>query len=126
MSRVEGRFTFAKEELRWSPMALRYKLVVFVPLTHADAVRQAIGEAGAGKLGKYAFCSFSSRGVGRFLPEEGANPAIGSVGEFEQVEEERIEVTCNVDVVGNVLAAMKRVHPYEEVAYDLYPLEVWE
>ena len=107
-------------------MALRYKLVVFVPLTHTDIVRQAIGEAGGGKLGKYAFCSFSSRGVGRFLPEEGASPAIGSVGEFEQVEEERIEVTCNVDVVGNVLAAMKRVHPYEEIAYDLYPLEVWE
>lgn len=107
-------------------MPLKYKLVVFVPLTHTDIVRQAIGEAGGGKIGKYSFCSFSSRGVGRFLPEDGANPAIGSVGAHEQVEEERIEVTVDAQVVRNVIAAMKQVHPYEEVAYDLYPLETLE
>ncbi len=56
------------------------KIVVYVPLSHADAVRQALGEAGAGKIGDYSFCSFSSRGIARFKPEEGADPAIGGIG----------------------------------------------
>ena len=101
----------------------QHKIVVYVPLTHTDAVREAIGTAGGGKLGKYSFCSFSTRGVGRFKPEEGAHPHIGKVGELEQVEEERIEVTCDSRVVGNVIAAIKRVHPYEEVAMDVWQLE---
>lgn len=100
------------------------KIVVYVPLSHADQVRQAIGEAGGGQLGKYTFCSFSTRGVGRFKPGVGAKPAIGTVGQFEQVEEDRIEVTCHKDVVENVIKAIKKVHPYEEVALDVYSLEV--
>jgi hypothetical protein len=101
----------------------QHKIVVYVPLTHTDAIREAIGTAGGGKLGKYSFCSFSMRGIGRFKPEEGAHPHIGKVGELEQVEEERIEVTCDSRVVGNVIAAIKRVHPYEEVAMDVWQLE---
>ena len=101
----------------------KYKLIVYVPVTHAKAVRQAIGEAGGGKLGNYSFCSFSSKGTGRFKPEQGANPAIGQVGKLEEVEEERVEVTCNADVLDAVITAMKRAHPYEEVAYDVYALE---
>ena len=69
----------------------QYKLVIYVPLDHADKVREAIGQAGGGKLGKYSFCSFSTCGVGRFRPDEGAHPTIGEVGKLEQVEEERIE-----------------------------------
>ena len=107
-------------------MATQYKLVVYVPVSHADQVREAMGNASGGKLGKYSFCSFSSRGTGRFKPEEGAHPYIGKVGELELVQEERIEVTIDANVVGNVIAAMKSVHPYEEVAYDLYPLEALE
>jgi len=103
----------------------QHKIVVYVPLDHADKVREAIGKAGGGKLGKYSFCSFSTPGVGRFVPDEGAKPHIGEVGKMEQVEEERIEVTCNTDVVGNVIAAIKRVHPYEEIAMDVWPLESW-
>lgn len=99
------------------------KLVVFVPVTHADAVRQAMGEAGAGKIGNYTFCSFSSRGIGRFLPNAGANPAIGEVGRLESVDEERIEVVCERSTLHDVIAAMKSAHPYEEVAFDVYPLE---
>lgn len=101
----------------------QHKIVVYVPLTHTDAVREAIGNAGGGKLGKYSHCSFSTRGIGRFRPDEGANPHIGSVGKFEEVEEERIEVTCDSRVVGNVIAAVRRVHPYEEIAMDIWPLE---
>ena len=107
-------------------MPLKYKLVVYVPIKNADEVRNAIGLAGGGKIGKYSHCSFSSRGTGRFKPERGANPHIGEVGKLESVDEERIEVTLDAKVVRNVIAAMKRSHPYEEIAYDLYPLEVWK
>jgi len=99
------------------------KIVVFVPESHADAVREAMGAAGAGKIGNYTHCSFSSSGMGRFKPEEGAHPAIGSVGIPEVVSEERIEVVCSRNLLGDVVAAIKKVHPYEEVALDIYPLE---
>ncbi len=99
------------------------KIVVFVPETHTDIVREAMGKAGAGKLGNYSYCSFSSKGVGRFRPEAGANPHIGQVGKLEEVAEERIEVTCSRDRLDAVVAAIKEVHPYEEVAMDVYALE---
>lgn len=99
------------------------KLVVFVPESHTDAVRKAMGEAGAGRIGNYSFCSFSTKGVGRYRPESGANPSIGEVGKFEQVIEERIEVVCERAKLQQVLTAIKKVHPYDEVALDIYPLE---
>ena len=101
---------------------MKVKLVVYVPIAAADRVRQAIGRAGAGQIGKYSLCSFSSRGQGRFLPLAGAKPAIGQVGQIEVVEEERIEVTCEEDLLTKVIKAMKDAHPYEEVAYDVYQL----
>lgn len=99
------------------------KIIVYVPFTHADIVREAIGQAGGGRLGKYSFCSFSIRGIGRFKPEAGAEPHIGTVGKLEAVEEERIEVTCEASNVAAVIAAIRSVHPYEEVALDVYPQE---
>lgn len=99
------------------------KIVVFVPESHADIVREAMGRAGAGKIGNYTFCSFSSRGIGRFKPETGANPTIGEVGRLESVEEERVEAVCERGKLKAVIEAIKRVHPYEEVALDAYPLE---
>ena len=98
------------------------KLVVTVPLSHADVVREAMGKAGAGRIGKYEFCSFSVKGTGRFRPLDGANPAIGSIGDLEAVEEERIEVTCDQSILDDVIAAIKGVHPYEEIAIDIYEL----
>jgi hypothetical protein len=100
----------------------KVKIVVTVPLTHADIIRKAMGDAGTGKQGNYSHCSTSILTTGRFLPLHGANPYIGSVGKPEEVKEERIEVTCDYVLVSEVLAAMKLVHPYEEVAYDVYPL----
>lgn len=102
---------------------MTYKLTVTVPLTHTDIVRQAIGEAGGGKVGNYSFCSFSVRGTGRFKPLAGAEPHIGSVGKLEEVEEERIEVTCDDAVLKDVIAAIKKVHPYDEIALDVYKLQ---
>ncbi len=102
---------------------MKYKLVVFVPLESADKVREAIGSAGGGKIGNYSHCSWSTRGVGRFLPLDGANPAIGEVGKMEAVEEERIETVIEEQFLTSVISAMKKAHPYEEVAYDIYKLE---
>jgi hypothetical protein len=99
------------------------KIVVTVPESHADIVREAIGRAGAGHIGNYSFCSFSSKGMGRFKPEKGAHPAIGEVGKIESVEEERIEVICDRSILKDVVAAIKKVHPYEEIALDIYLLE---
>ncbi len=99
------------------------KVVVFVPKSHADKVREAMGKAGAGIIGNYTFCSFSSRGTGRFKPGAGARPKIGKVGSLEAVEEERVEVVCPRERLDAVLQAVKKVHPYEEVALDVYPLE---
>jgi hypothetical protein len=99
------------------------KLVVFVPVSHADIVRQVLGEVGAGKMGNYDFCSFSSRGTGRFRGNENSNPTIGKAGQFEEVEEERIEVVMPREILKEVIEKMKAVHPYEEVAFDVYPLE---
>jgi len=100
------------------------KLVVFVPESNADDVRKALGEAGAGRIGNYSYCSFSIKGTGRFLPEEGANPAIGKVGDIESVAEERIEVACEKSKVKDIIGAIKTVHPYEEVVIDIYPMLV--
>jgi len=99
------------------------KFVVFVPLSHADVVRQALGEAGAGKIGNYDFCSFSSRGTGRFRGNEKTNPALGKAEKYEAVEEEKIEVIVPREILKNVIKKVKAVHPYEEMAFDIYPLE---
>ena len=99
------------------------KLVVTVPVTHADIVRDAIGKTGLDRVGNYGYCSFSTKGVGRFLPLDGANPAIGEVGVLEMVEEERIEISCTREGVLEIIAAIKSVHPYEEPVIDVYSLE---
>lgn len=98
------------------------KLVVFVPKSHTDIVRQAIGDTGAGKIGNYSHCSYSVDGIGRYKPLEGANPHIGQVGKFEEVREERIECVCQKDKAKEVMTAIRKVHPNEEVLFDIYPL----
>lgn len=101
---------------------LRVKIVTFVPLADADRVRFALGSAGAGAIGEYSFCSYSVIGKGRFTPSDKANPHIGLNNQSEVVDEERIEVVCNRGDAKTVISAMKQVHPYEEVAFDIYPL----
>ncbi len=98
------------------------KLVIYAPFSHADVIRKALGEAGAGKIGNYSFCSFSSSGKGRFLPNDAARPAVGEPGKHEVVEEERIEVVCPKELLQTVLSAVREMHPYEEMAFDIYPL----
>ena len=100
------------------------KLVVFAPLDAADAVRAAMAEAGAGRIGDYDQASFTSPGEGRFRPLEGANPAIGAVGRAEVVDEVRIESVLDRRLRAEVVAAMLQAHPYEEPAYDVIELAV--
>lgn len=99
-----------------------YKVVVTVPENEADKLRQAIGSAGGGKVGNYTHCSFSVKGTGRFLPIDGAKPAIGQLGQLEEVAEERIEITCDGENVKAVVAAIREAHSYEEPAIDVYEL----
>jgi len=98
------------------------KLQVYIPKTHSDTLRTALAEAGAGQIGDYDACSFSVSGMGRFRPNENANPFIGKSGDLEQVEEEKVEAIIPQHALGTVLAAMKKNHPYEEVAYDVIAL----
>lgn len=103
----------------------RYKIVVYVPESHADKLREVLGNAGAGKVGDYTHCTFTIKGVGRFKPGEGSNPTIGEVGKLEEVAEERIETVCEAEKLEGILKAIKAAHPYEEPATDVYPLEVF-
>lgn len=99
-----------------------YKLAVFVPTSHLVTLRKALGDAGAGWIGKYSHCTFSSPGQGTFMPGEGAKPWLGKVGALEEVEEYKLETIVPGYRLPSVMAAMKSAHPYEEIAYDLVPL----
>jgi dinuclear metal center YbgI/SA1388 family protein len=117
---------FGLRDLRpLAPSAARplLKLVVYVPADHADAVREAITAAGAGHIGNYADCTFSTPGEGTFRPGADTDPFIGTPGVLERVAEVRLETVVPKAVLGRVLPAMLAAHPYEEVAYDLLPLE---
>jgi hypothetical protein len=97
-------------------------IVFTVPESHADAVREAMGRAGAGRVGNYSFCSYSAKGIGRFMPNQGSHPYLGKEGVLEEVAEERIETVCSKDVLDHVLEEIKKAHPYEEMVIDIYPV----
>ena len=101
---------------------MRFKLVYFVPEAARDATREAVFAAGSGVIGEYERCSWYTKGTGTFLARAGADPAVGEVGEEEHVEEYRVEVVVPEEALGAVVEALRDAHPYEEVAFDLYPL----
>ena len=100
----------------------RHKLVWFVPEEALDATRDAVFAAGAGRIGDYERCSWFTAGTGTFLGGEGTEPTIGRAGQEERTPELRVETVVPDDRVEAVVAALIAAHPYEEVAYDLYPL----
>jgi len=109
--------------LRSGMIMSEYMNVSFnVPLEYADKVREAMALAGAGRVGEYTHCSFSVKGTGRFKPSCHANPFIGSVGELECVEEEKVETYCHVKDLEYVVEAIKHAHPYEEMIIDIKPI----
>jgi len=98
------------------------KLVWFVPEEALDATRDAVFGAGGGVIGEYERCSWYTAGTGTFLAHEGASPAVGGVGQEERVAEYRVEVVVPEESLAAAVEALREAHPYEEVAFDLYPL----
>ena len=98
------------------------KLVVFVPAEALDAVRDAVFAAGAGRIGEYERCSWYTEGTGTFFAGEGAEPTVGERGREEHVPELRLETVYPVEREAEVVRALRAAHPYEEPAFDLYPL----
>ena len=103
-------------------MSERRKLVVFVPTEALDAVREALFAAGAGRIGNYERCSWHTLGTGTFRGGEGSAPSVGSAGRDERVQEARLETVYPVAREEEVVRALRDAHPYEEPAFDLYPL----
>ena len=100
----------------------RVKIIVTVPIENVEDVRNAMCEAGAGIIGNYNYCSMSTKCIGTFKPNEKANPYIGENNKLEYVEEEKLEVVCEVGKVKNVISTLRQIHPYEEPAIDIIPL----
>ncbi|MBI2430141.1 MAG: Nif3-like dinuclear metal center hexameric protein [Ignavibacteriales bacterium] len=98
------------------------KVVVFVPLQHVERVAESMHDAGAGTFSKYDTCSFRTEGTGTFRGMRDAQPFLGEVGKLERAQEIRLEMLCETWKINAVLSAMMKAHPYEEVAYDIYPL----
>jgi hypothetical protein len=98
------------------------KLVVFVPESALEAVRDALFEAGAGRIGEYERCSWYTAGTGTFLGGEAADPSIGERGREERVPELRLETVFPAERQREVVAALRAAHPYEEPAFDVYEL----
>ncbi|MFC4558836.1 Nif3-like dinuclear metal center hexameric protein [Virgibacillus kekensis] len=99
------------------------KISVFVPHSHKETVRNALSESGAGHIGDYSHCTFQSNGQGTFMPLEGTDPYIGKQNELEVVDEVKIETIIPENKLKNAIDSMVEAHPYEEAAYDLFPLE---
>ncbi len=98
------------------------KLVVFVPREALAAVRDALFEAGAGRIGDYERCSWYTEGTGTFLGGEGTDPTVGKKGREERVMELRLETVFPADRQAEIVQALRSAHPYEEPAFDIYPL----
>lgn len=99
-----------------------YKLAFYVPETHLEAVKQAVFATGAGLIGNYDCCCWQVLGQGQFRPLDGSNPFLGQAGSIEVVEEYRVELVCEDNVIGKAIAALRDSHPYEEPAFDVWQL----
>ena len=115
---------FGPAVLKPHPASL--KMVTFVPEDSLPQVRSALAEAGAGVIGEYRECAFAHRGIGSFRGSERSNPSIGERGVLEEVEEYRLEMLCPKSRLDRIIQALWLSHPYEEVAYDLYPLAAYQ
>lgn len=96
-----------------------FKLCFYVPQSHLEQVKQAVFDAGAGRIGNYEHCCWQIEGLGQFRPLSGSNPAVGQLDRLETVIEYRVEMVCKKELIKNVVAALKSAHPYEEPAYDV-------
>ncbi len=100
----------------------KVKIIVTIPMDKLNKVRNAICEIGAGKIGNYTHCSVTTKCIGTFKPTEAASPYIGKKDKLEFIEEEKLEVRCDIDKVRDIILKIREVHPYEEPAIDIIPL----
>ncbi|WP_373073140.1 NGG1p interacting factor NIF3 [Sulfurimonas sp.] len=100
-----------------------YKLNYFVPTETKEKTKKALFDIGVGKIGNYECCSWETLGHGQFKPMQNANPSIGEVDKLEVLEEYKIEMICSDDLIKKAVETLKDVHPYEEVAYEVFKLE---
>ncbi|MBE9560206.1 MAG: NGG1p interacting factor NIF3 [Proteobacteria bacterium] len=99
-----------------------YKICVYVPENSVENVKQALFDAGAGRIGNYDSCCWQTDGIGQFRPLSGSNPTIGSLDEVERISEVKIELVCEDELVEGAVKAMRGAHPYEEPAFDVWEL----
>ncbi|WP_409524753.1 NGG1p interacting factor NIF3 [Nitrincola sp. MINF-07-Sa-05] len=100
-----------------------YKLCFFVPEADLEVVKQALFDAGVGRIGDYDGCCWQTLGTGQFRPLSGSNPHIGKQDALEKVAEWKVEMVCDDQLIRQAVATLKQAHPYEEVAYDVWRLE---
>lgn len=100
-----------------------YKICFYVPTTYSEQVKNAMFAAGAGKIGNYSCCAWQVEGEGQFMPLQGSNAFIGDIDKIEKVSEFKIEMICDDEYIKNVIAALKKSHPYEQPAYFVIRLE---
>ena len=98
------------------------KFVTFCPPEYTDSIHEAAGKAGAGNIGKYSLCSFTSQGAGTYIPASDAAPYTGTQGEISRISEDKLEMIVPSAIVAKVIEEVRRIHPYEEMAYDIIPL----
>ena len=98
------------------------KLVVFAPSGYVQVIRDRMGEIGGGNIGSYSHCTFAGKGIGSFKPLLGSNPFVGEIGKLEIVDQMRLETILPLHKLESMVQAIKEVHPYEEMAYDIIPL----
>lgn len=102
--------------------AIVYKLCYYVPESHLENTKQAVFDAGAGRIGGYDSCCWQVKGEGQFRPQPGSQPFIGQEGAISQIEEYRVEMVCADDHIAEVIASLKQAHPFEEPAYNVVKL----
>ena len=100
----------------------KVKIFVTVPTENTQEVRNAVCNAGAGIIGEYSYCSTCVKSLGTFIPNDNAKPYIGENNKLEYVEEDKLEVICDIQKAKHVIAELRKVHPYEEPATDIVPL----
>lgn len=100
-----------------------YKLNFFVPSEDKERVKEALFEIGVGRYENYEYCSFETLGVGQFKPIGNADPHIGKLNEIERVKEYKVEMICKDELIHEAVKTLKKVHPYEEVAYEVFRME---
>ena len=100
-----------------------YKIGFYVPPSHLEVTKQALFNAGAGRIGNYEHCCWQVQGQGQFRPTAGSNPYLGQQDKLEQVAEYRVELVCDEERIGEAIAALRTAHPFEEPAFDVVRLE---